>query len=45
MIVVCDVGNLLVLMDVIIVMLVQQLSLLGMLVSMDVNTMCFLPWF
>ncbi len=35
----CDGGNLLLLMDVIIVVLVQQLSLLGMLVSMDVNKM------
>jgi hypothetical protein len=39
MMVVGDGGNLSLLMDVIIVVLVQQLSLLGMLVSMDVNTM------
>jgi hypothetical protein len=37
--VVGDGGNLLLLMDVIIVVLVRQLSLSSMLVSMDVNTM------
>jgi len=42
MMVVGDGGNLLLLMDVIIVVLVQQLSLSSMLVSMDVNTMWFL---
>ncbi len=39
MMVVGDGGNLLLLMDAIIVVLVQQLSLTSMLVLMDVNTM------